>query len=143
MALGGTPLLNRKLSNNIEQTPSSSTAAIAIHIPDNESLATGLVFNSKGLQMHKGLLDIGGKCRQPNYRWSCRIVCIPCCLRGVRYLPTTQASVRIVAYEQHGEDAVRIPQLMLDVGKMDEKQPRSPRIAAIKPFNKDHVTQWR
>ncbi|KIM57099.1 hypothetical protein SCLCIDRAFT_1219780 [Scleroderma citrinum Foug A] len=108
----------------------SSTAAIAMHILDDEDLATGLVSNSKrpsNASLVKDYLTLMSNVDNPTTAG-----------RAALFVSLTDNKVYVefdiinrrlrrrvlesVARERHGEDAVRVLRLLLDVGKMDEKQ---------------------
>ncbi|KAL4065333.1 RNA polymerase III subunit RPC82-domain-containing protein [Scleroderma yunnanense] len=108
----------------------TSTAAIAMHIPDDEDLAAGLVSNSKrpsNASLVKDYLALMAGTDNPTPTG-----------RAASFVSLTDNKIHVefeiinrrlrqrvlesVARERHGEDAVRILRLVLDVGKMDEKQ---------------------
>ncbi|KAI6019632.1 RNA polymerase III subunit RPC82-domain-containing protein [Pisolithus orientalis] len=107
-----------------------STNAIVMHIPDDEDLSAGLASNSKkpsNASLVRQYLGLMASADNPTPAG-----------RAASFLSHSDNKVYVefdiisrrlrrrvlesVARERHGEDAVRIIRLLLDVGKMDEKQ---------------------
>ncbi|KAI6043039.1 RNA polymerase III subunit RPC82-domain-containing protein [Pisolithus marmoratus] len=112
------------------RTDPCSTNAIAMHIPDDEDLSAGLASNSKrpsNTSLVKEYLGLMANADNPTHAG-----------RAASFLSHSDNKVYVefdiigrrlrrrvlesVARERHGEDAVRIVRLLLDIGKMDEKQ---------------------
>ncbi|KAG6333528.1 hypothetical protein ID866_5564 [Astraeus odoratus] len=108
----------------------SSVAAIAMHIPEDEDLSAGIVSNTKkpsNASLVKDYLALMASADNPT-AWG----------RATSFVSLSENKVHVefdlisrrlrrrvlesVARERHGEGAVRIIRLLLDVGKMDEKQ---------------------
>lgn len=110
-----------------------------MHIPDDEDLATGLVSNSKrpsNASLVKDYLTLMSNVDNPTTAG-----------RSALFVSLTDNKVYVefdiinrrlrrrvlesVARERHCEDAVRVLRLLLDVGKMDEKQVCSSRALGL------------
>ncbi|KAI6110056.1 RNA polymerase III subunit RPC82-domain-containing protein [Pisolithus sp. B1] len=107
-----------------------STNAIAMHIPDDEDLSAGIASNSKrpsNAALVKEYLGLMANADNPTpagraasfLSHSDNKVYVEFDIIGRRLRRRVLESV---TRERHGEDAVRIVRLLLDVGKMDEKQ---------------------
>ncbi|KAF8836340.1 hypothetical protein BDN67DRAFT_911362 [Paxillus ammoniavirescens] len=118
----------QKAVSDVRSDP-TSTAAIALHIPDEKDLASGLATTSKKpsnaslVKEYLGLLAYADN-PTPNGK-------------AASYVSLSDNKVYVefdiikkrlrrrvleaVARERHGDDGVRIVRLLLDVGKMDEK----------------------
>lgn len=108
----------------------TSTAAIAVQLPDDEDLSAGLVSSSKkpsDASLVKEYLGLMACADNPTVAGramsfvslSDNKVYVEFGIIGRRL---RRRVLEAVARERHGEDAVRIIRLLLDVGKMDEKQ---------------------
>ncbi|KAH7919899.1 hypothetical protein BV22DRAFT_1133495 [Leucogyrophana mollusca] len=108
----------------------TSTSAIAMHIADDDDLATGLMTSSKkpsNASLVKDYLTMMSSADNPTPAG-----------RAASFVSLTENKVHVefdiisrrlrrrvleaVTRERHGDDGVRIVRLLLDVGKMDEKQ---------------------
>ena len=118
-----------------------------MHISDDEDLAAGLVSNSKrpsNASLVKDYLALMAGADNPTTAG--RAASFVSLTDGKVYVEFDTINRRLrrrvlesVARERHGEDAVRILRLLLDVGKMDEKQVRLKYAAHHKPFSEGVV----
>ncbi|KAF9228785.1 hypothetical protein BS17DRAFT_799459 [Gyrodon lividus] len=118
----------QKSVSDIRSDP-TSTAAIAIHIPDDDDLSSGLATTSKKPSNASLVKDYLGLL-------SCADNPTPAG-KAASYVSLSDNKVHVefdiiskrlrrrvleaVAKERHGDNGVRIVRLLLDVGKMDEK----------------------
>jgi DNA-directed RNA polymerase III subunit RPC3 len=108
----------------------TSIAAIAIHIPDDENLSEGLATTSKKpsssslIKNYLGLLAFADNPTPVGKAAS--YVSLGDNKINVEFDTISKRMRRrvleAVTRERHGDDGVRIVRLLLDVGKMDEKQ---------------------
>ncbi|KIJ60612.1 hypothetical protein HYDPIDRAFT_177323 [Hydnomerulius pinastri MD-312] len=118
----------QKSISDVRSDP-TSTAAIAIHIPDDEDISMGLSTTSKkpsSASLVKDYLGIMACVDNPTLAG-----------KAASYVSLTDNKVHVefdliskrlrkrvlesVTRERHGDDGVRVVRLLLDVGKMDEK----------------------
>ncbi|KAH7889942.1 hypothetical protein F5I97DRAFT_613608 [Phlebopus sp. FC_14] len=107
----------------------TSTAAIAMYIPDDEDLSCGLVTSSKKpsnaslVKDYLGLLSCADN-PTPSGRAASFVSFTDNKVHVEFEIISTRLRRRVleaVTRERHGDDGVRIVRLLLDVGKMDEK----------------------
>lgn len=108
----------------------ASTAAIAMLIPDDENLSTGLVTSTKkpsSASLVKDYIGLMSAVDNPTpagrassfITFSDNKVHVEFGIIGNRL---RRRVLEAVTRERHGDDGVRIVRLLLDIGKMDEKQ---------------------
>jgi DNA-directed RNA polymerase III subunit RPC3 len=108
----------------------TSTAAIAMLISDDDDLSTGLVSSTKKASNASLVKDyLGLMSAADNPTPAGKAASFISLVDNKVYVEFEIVSKRLrrrvleaVARERHGDDGVRIVRLLLDIGKMDEKQ---------------------
>ncbi|KAG1858366.1 RNA polymerase III subunit RPC82-domain-containing protein [Suillus subalutaceus] len=120
----------RQKSVSDARSDPTSTAAIAILISDDDDLSTGLVTSTKKASSASLVKDyLGLMSAVDNPTPAGKAASFISLIDNKVYVEFGIVSKRLrrrvleaVARERHGDDGVRIVRLLLDIGKMDEKQ---------------------
>lgn len=120
----------RQKSVSDARSDPTSTAAITILIPDDDDLSTGLVTSTKKASSASLVKDyLGLMSAVDNPTPAGKAASFISLIDNKVYVEFGIVSKRLrrrvleaVARERHGDDGVRIVRLLLDIGKMDEKQ---------------------
>lgn len=120
----------RQKSVSDTRSDPTSTAAIAVLISDDDDLSTGLVTSTKKASSASLVKDyLGLMSAVDNPTPAGKAASFISLIDNKVYVEFGLVSKRLrrrvleaVARERHGDDGVRIVRLLLDIGKMDEKQ---------------------
>lgn len=121
---------SRQKSVSDARSDPTSTAAIAMLISDDDDLSTGLVASTKKASSASLVKDyLGLMSAVDNPTPAGKAASFISLIDNKVYVEFEIVSKRLrrrvleaVARERHGDDGVRIVRLLLDIGKMDEKQ---------------------